>query len=264
VDCSSLGCSWLESSRCCRANKSSSDQRTKKGRRLGDRPFFFSLASGLPYNDRRNSSAIPRLRLSWRILLSLLPVVLFYPFTLTALANFLTFSQSPEPSDLILVLGGDFWGPRVLTGAELGARGYAPRVLISGPPYRNQPESELAIAFLEEKGYRKDLFTSFPNYAKSTIEEAVAVCPELKRLGASRVLIVTTAYHSRRANLVLRLFCPGIRFRSIAAPDDQFQPESWWKTPRYRQIFFAEWEKIMATVFWEYPRHKLTLHWRAV
>jgi uncharacterized SAM-binding protein YcdF (DUF218 family) len=191
-------------------------------------------------------------------LISLALAIVSYPFVLTWAAKFLLLSQQPEPANLILVLGGNFWGPRVLTGAELGVRGYAPRVMISGPPYRNQPESDLAISFLEEKGYRKELFTSFPIYGKSTIEEAIAVCPELRRLGASRILLVTSAYHSRRANVVFRLFCPGLTLRSIAAPDTQFEPENWWKNERYRKIFFSEWTKLLGTIFWKYPAYELT------
>jgi uncharacterized SAM-binding protein YcdF (DUF218 family) len=192
-------------------------------------------------------------------LTGLLLAAAFYPSVLTRLAMFLTLSEQPEKVDLILVLGGDFWGPRALKGAELGSRGYAKRVLISGPPYRDRPESELSIQFLIEKGFPRDLFLSFPNTTSSTIEEAIAVCPELHRLGAKRVLIVTSAYHSRRANIVFRLFCPEVHFLSTATPDTQFEAQNWWKTPRYRNIFFSEWEKIVGTVFWEYPKHNLKL-----
>ena len=184
-----------------------------------------------------------------------------YPWSLTILAKFLTLSQPPERADLVLVLGGDFWGPRVLLGADLGVHGYAPRVLISGPPYVAEPESELAIRFLVEKGYPKDIFISFPNTSTNTIEEALAVCPELSRLGARKVLLVTTAYHSRRANIVYRLFCPNISFRSVSAPDVHFAVENWWKTERFRQIFLSEWEKIAGTIFWKYPEHKFKDLW---
>src|SRR5258708_21245133 len=90
---------------------------------------------------------------SWRI----------YPLILAKLGEFLLEADQPERSDAILVLGGDFWGARVLKGAELGIQGFAPRVLISGPPYRNRPQSELAIEFLVQKGYPKALFVSLPN-----------------------------------------------------------------------------------------------------
>jgi uncharacterized SAM-binding protein YcdF (DUF218 family) len=176
---------------------------------------------------------------------------------LTGMATILTLSENPEPADLVLILGGDFWGPRALKGAELGARGYAPHVLISGPPYVNRPESELSIRFLVEKGYRQDLFLSFPNNTHATVEEAISVCQELHRLGARKVLIVTSAYHSRRANLVFRLFCPGVHFRSVAAPDPVFETANWWKTPAFRTIFFSEWKKIAGTIFWRYPEYIL-------
>jgi uncharacterized SAM-binding protein YcdF (DUF218 family) len=183
------------------------------------------------------------------------------PLMLTWMAKFLVLSQQPEPADLVLVLGGDFYGPRALLGAELGKLGYAPKVLISGGLYQNRPEGEFAIRFLVEKGYRRELFLSFPTTAQSTIEEAIAVCPELSRLGARRVLIVTSAYHSRRANLVFRLFCPGVRFRSIGAEDELFQADQWWKKPQCRAIFFSEWEKIVGTVFWKYPQHGFKCLW---
>jgi len=185
-----------------------------------------------------------------------------YPLILTRLAKFLLLSQQPERADLILILGGDFYGPRALLGAELGKRGYAPKVLISGALYENRPEGEFAIRFLVERGYRRELFISFPGTTQSTIEEAIAVCPELHRLGARKVLMVTSAYHSRRANVVFRLFCPGIQFRSIAAADEQFEAEKWWKEPRYRRVFFSEWGKIIGSMFWKYPEHKLERLWR--
>jgi uncharacterized SAM-binding protein YcdF (DUF218 family) len=198
-----------------------------------------------------------------RVLLAILVfsalAAIFYPVVLTRAAEFLLLSQQPTQADLILILGGNFYGPRAIVGAELGELGYAPKVLISGALYQDLPEGEFAIRFLVDKGYRRELFMSFPHTTQSTIEEAIAVCPELARLGARKVLIVTSAYHSRRANLVFRLYCPSIRFRSIAAPDDQFHSENWWKTPRYRKIFFSEWEKIIATLFWEYPIRRLRL-----
>jgi uncharacterized SAM-binding protein YcdF (DUF218 family) len=196
-------------------------------------------------------------RLGGIILLSLLvATAINYPFTLTWLAKFLVLSEPPEQADLVLILGGDFWGSRALMGAELGARGYAPKVLISGPPYVDRPESELSIDFLVTKGYRREMFLSFPIAVKSTTDEAIAVCPELNRLGAKKVLLVTSSYHSRRANIVFRLFCPSVGYRSVAARDDQFEVENWWKTERFRRIFLSEWEKLFGTLLWKYPQRQ--------
>jgi len=189
---------------------------------------------------------------------------LCYPALLAEMGQFLVLSQGPSPADLILVLGGDFWGPRALKGAELGQRGYAPIVMISGPPYFKRPESELSIRFLVERGYPSDLFVSFPHVATSTIEEAIAVCPELHRRNARKVLIVTSGYHSRRANTVFRLFCPGIKFASTVPADNEFRIGDWWNHPHDRHVFFSEWKKLVATVVWKYPEDALNRLLRAL
>lgn len=175
--------------------------------------------------------------------------------TLTLLGGFLVDSQPPQQADLILVLGGDFWGPRVLTGAELARQRYAPLALISGAPYQGRPEGELAIEFLVDKGYPKELFQVFGHHAGSTIAEAIALRPELARRHVKRVLLVTAAYHSRRATIVLTLFCPGVRFISVPAPDPYYHVQGWWNDDGSRDLFFSEWSKILGTVLLVYPRY---------
>jgi uncharacterized SAM-binding protein YcdF (DUF218 family) len=154
------------------------------------------------------------------------------------------------------VLGGDFWGPRVVKGAELATQGFAPYVLISGPPYRDRPESDLAIEFLVGKGYPRTLFRGYEHQAKSTIEEALALAPELKRLNIRRAILVTRASHSRRAGIVFHLFCPGIEFQAVPAADD-FKADQWWRDPYSRDVFYLEWQKIFGTVLWKYPEYRV-------
>ena len=180
---------------------------------------------------------------------------------LTFLGSSLICSQSPESADLILVLGGDFWGPRVSKAAELGQAGFAPRVLISGPPYAGQPEGNLAIEFLVKQGYSRNLFEVFGHNASSTVAEAMALRPELTRRGAKRVILVTSSYHSRRACIVVRLFCPGIRFISVPAPDSHYAADRWWKDQSSRDLFYSEWTKILGSVVIAYPTYRLS-HWR--
>jgi len=171
---------------------------------------------------------------------------------------FLVCSDPPQPSDLILVIGGDFYGPRVLKGADLGLQGFAPLVLISGPPYGgNRSEAEFAIDFLTSRGYPKRLFQAFGIRSGSTISEAEEVCRELKRRGVHRVILVTSAYHSRRASIVYRLFCPGIHFVSVPAGDSHYDPRNWWQNQESRRLFFSECKKILGSVLVAYPRNLL-------
>jgi uncharacterized SAM-binding protein YcdF (DUF218 family) len=180
--------------------------------------------------------------------------------TLNWLGNYLVCSDPLEPADLILVMGGDFWGPRVSTAAQLGALGFAPLVLISGPHYSGRPEGELAIEFLVKQGYPKDKFASFAHSEPSTVGEVRVLASELARRGVKRVIVVTSSYHSRRCALLFRLFCPGIHFISAPAPDSHYRPDEWWKDSNSHALFISEWTKILGSVLIAYPAYRLS-HW---
>lgn len=171
------------------------------------------------------------------------------------LGEFLVCRQTPQPADLVLVLAGDFYGARVVKGAELAMQGYAPLVLISSTPYGDRTEGLQAIDYFAARGYPRRLFATFEHHATSTIDEALALRPELARRHVKRVLLVTSAYHSRRASIVFGLFCPGIRFITIGASDQHYHPRDWWEDASSRRLFFVEWGKILGTVFFEYPKY---------
>lgn len=191
------------------------------------------------------------------MLLATVVLLIRWQATLNGLGGYLVASQPPQSADLILVLAGDFWGPRAAKGADLAVQGYAPLVLMSGTPYEGRPDGELAIEFLTKRGYPKRIFQSFSHNAHSTIEEAILLRPELARRGVKRVLLVTSAYHSRRAEIVFRLFCPGIQFISIPAPDLHYHAVDWWKDSNSRTLFFSEWKKILGTILIAYPKNRL-------
>ena len=147
----------------------------------------------------------------------------------------------------MFVPAGDARGNRILKGAELVREGYAPRAVISGPwgAYGNY-ECDLAIAFAVRAGYPQSYFVRFPNEARSTREEAAAAALKLRGMGARRVLLVTSVYHTRRAGALFRAAAPDLTFFVVAAPDADFAPESWWRNREARKIFLIEWLKTGA------------------
>jgi uncharacterized SAM-binding protein YcdF (DUF218 family) len=180
---------------------------------------------------------------------------------LSYLGNYLISNDAPQRADLILVLGGNFYGPRVLKGADLLAQGYAPIALFSGPLYQGRPQGDASITFLVRQGYSTRGLESLGNHAESTIEEAQADRAELVRRGAKRVLLVTASFHSRRSAIVFRLFCPGIQFISVPASDPQYHPDTWWTDSSSKRLFFSEWEKIIGTVLVAYPKYRFGRLW---
>jgi uncharacterized SAM-binding protein YcdF (DUF218 family) len=165
---------------------------------------------------------------------------------LRALGNFLTSEQEPFHADIIVVLAGGDTGNRILTAAGLVKRGYAPRILVSGPAccYGHR-ESDLAIAFAVAHGYPADWFIGFPIDGKSTQEEAHEIVPELARRHVDRFLVVTSNYHTRRAGSIYRELTAPERFRVVAAPDPLFRPDDWWQSRDGRKTWFLEWAKTM-------------------
>jgi uncharacterized SAM-binding protein YcdF (DUF218 family) len=178
----------------------------------------------------------------------LLALLIFRKSALSVLGESLVVSDPLNKADLIYVLAGDFFGNRVLLGADLGARGYAPRVLLSGGPYSTTYSGDLALQFAVEHGYPPKLFSAIRISAQSTIDEARALRPVFRSMGARRIILVTSNFHSRRTALVFRLFLPDLQFWIVPAPDADFDPRSWWKVRHSRALFFSEYRKIFGTL----------------
>ena len=77
--------------------------------------------------------------------------------------------------------------------------------------------------------------------AYDTISEALALAPELARLGVRRILLVTSRYHTRRAAAIWRrLYGAHLEITSVAAQDDPFDPDGWWRHGRQVRWLMAE------------------------
>jgi uncharacterized SAM-binding protein YcdF (DUF218 family) len=167
---------------------------------------------------------------------------------LSALGGYLIRDEAPSQADVIVVLAGDFLGNRILTAADLVRRGLAPKALVSGPGgMYGVHESDVAIAFVVRHGFPESYFLPFPNETRSTAEEADALIPELRKLHAHRIEIVTSNFHTRRAGNIYRSRAGDMEFHLIAAPDPYFSAGGWWKNREGRKTFLVEWEKTVAT-----------------
>jgi uncharacterized SAM-binding protein YcdF (DUF218 family) len=198
------------------------------------------------------------------ILLLLLVLLAFRQQVLIRLGESLVVSDPLEHADLIYVFAGDFWGSRVLLGANLGSKGWAPRVILAGGLYTgggyvNSYTSDLAVDFAVQHGYPRSLFLPIPMEAQSTVDEAHAMGPIFHRLGARRIILVTSNFHSRRAEQVFRLFLPEFDFRMEGSPEGDFDPHAWWNTPQQRHLLLSEYQKIIGTFLVRF--HLATADW---
>jgi uncharacterized SAM-binding protein YcdF (DUF218 family) len=173
---------------------------------------------------------------------------------LAGLGYALIHDEGPAKADIAVVLAGDSYGHRIIKAGELVRDGYVPAALVSGPAGAyGLHESDLAIPFAVRHGFPAEWFIAFPNQSLSTREEAAAILQELRRRNVRSFLLVTSDYHSARAR---RLFLSterelggGAPMRTVAAPDEFFRPNSWWRSRQGQKVAFMEWSKTVATVF---------------
>ena len=191
-------------------------------------------------------------RFRWVLLAAVLILlaIVTHVYWLSALGGFLIHDEAPAQADIIVVLAGDYLGNRILTAADLVRRGLAPKVLVSGPgDVYGLYESDLAIAFAVRRGFPESYFVRFPNDAKSTAAEADAIIPELRKLHARRIDVVTSNFHTRRAGNAYRSRAGDLEFHLVSAPDTYFSADGWWKNREGQKTFLVEWEKTVATWF---------------
>lgn len=174
-------------------------------------------------------------------------LVALTPLWVRLLGHFLVREQAPFRADMIVALAGDQEGERILKAASLAAAGWAPRVLVSGPPCcYGRHESDMAIDFAVRHGYPRGMFIPLPIEGRSTREEAGEIVAALDREHVKRFIIVTSTYHSRRAGSIYAGLVSRDQFRVVAAPDHAFTPDGWWRTREGLKQTFFEWSKTLA------------------
>jgi uncharacterized SAM-binding protein YcdF (DUF218 family) len=176
--------------------------------------------------------------------------LIFHNAVLGAMGAYLVNAGPPEKADIALVLAGDGEGNRILTAAQLARRGYISRVLVSGPSgIYGLHECDLAIPFAVKAGYPESYFLHFENDARSTKEEAREGVPRLRQLGAHKILLVTSDYHTRRSGKIFRAAAPDLEFIVVGAPDTSFTTDGWWHNRQGEKIAFNEWVKTLTEPF---------------
>lgn len=185
---------------------------------------------------------------------AVLLAVLLNSVWLPWLGSALVRDDGPSKADMAVVLGGDYYGNRILKAAELVKAGYVRAALVSGPAeFYGFYESDLAIPFAVHHGYPADMFIPFPNRALSTREEAPLILGELRKRGVHSFLLITSDFHTARAARVfeaaLKKTGGGLSFRVTAAPHHFFQANNWWRSRESQKTVFLEWSKTVASAF---------------
>jgi uncharacterized SAM-binding protein YcdF (DUF218 family) len=144
------------------------------------------------------------------------------------------------PARAIAVLSG---GPpfRAMEGAKLYRAGWAPEVWLTHPVLAEEPAfRSLGIEYhaeeyyntqvLEKLGVPASAIRVLPDGVLNTASEDLAIFKELKKVGGTRVIIVTSEPHTRRTRAIWHTLIgdtPELIVRG--APEDTFDPGRWWR-----------------------------------
>ena len=154
--------------------------------------------------------------------------------------------DAPERSDVILVLAGET-DRRPARALQLLDQGYGRRVVIDVP-------AATKIYDFSQVQLAKKYVDSLPNAALvricpiaglSTRDESHDVEKCLESEEASKVLIVTSEFHSRRALSIFRHEIGGKSFSVAAARDETQFGTRWWTRRQWAKTCLDEWERLV-------------------
>jgi hypothetical protein len=183
-----------------------------------------------------------RRRRAWSLTLVLVVVVIVALILFGANAGKMLVIDSPQPSDLIVVLAGET-DARPARALELLDQGYARRLLI------NVPADQRVFGFTAEQ-LAQQYERSRPESAQlsicpieglSTREEAHDVEKCLAREQGTRILLVTSDYHTHRALSIFRREISGKSFSIAAAYDSEQFGTRWWAHRQWAKTWLDEW-----------------------
>ncbi len=202
----------------------------------------------------------------FKVLSFFLLIFLGWLFLAPFLAEILIVEKPLEKADAILVLGGSYtYVERTQKAAELFKKGVAPRIFLtddgeqsgwSNVEKRNPPFVELARNSLIAAGVPPENIEILEPAVTGTIYEARILLEKAKSANLRSVLIVTSAYHTRRAfSTFQRIFAENNQPTALgitSPPTGQQTPPpfSWWLSPFGWKIVAGEYVKSL--VYWVY------------
>ncbi|WP_162179801.1 YdcF family protein [Bryobacter aggregatus] len=167
---------------------------------------------------------------------------------LTGLAQYLVQAETPKKADVIIVLGGDTVGSRILTACQLAEQNYSQRIWVSGiQGIYGFWESDLAKQYATGRGCRAEWLTPLHNNVDSTTDEAHIIAPALRAQGVKSYLLVTSNFHTRRAGDLFRKATPEMEVTVVASSNSGFSVDGWWHDRRSRKTFAYEWIKTITS-----------------
>jgi uncharacterized SAM-binding protein YcdF (DUF218 family) len=160
----------------------------------------------------------------------LLATYFLTPVLLNEAAEWLIREDRLVRADVIVAFGGDIRCNREKRAAELYHQGWADNVVVSGMSFAwGFHTGEAARKYVMSLGVPEEKI-SMISETLNTREEARALDDLMRRRGWNSAIIVTAAFHSRRATYTAEKAAQGRTFYSSPVPtgSPEWTPHAWW------------------------------------
>jgi uncharacterized SAM-binding protein YcdF (DUF218 family) len=164
-------------------------------------------------------------------------------------------SQKPDPlivrcapADAIVAISGGDTAARTQEAITLYQNGWAPKLIFSGAARDTSSPSNAAAMKRQatDAGIPVSAIT-VEEFARDTQENAEKIQSITSGKNVQRLILVTSAYHQRRANIEFRhTFTPATQIINHPVPIDKHWSVLWWLTPSGWWLAISEVVKIIA------------------
>ena len=202
----------------------------------------------------------PLLLLVGFVLLASIVMYIFRVPMLVSMARFLSVPDRLMPADIIYLLGGDYLtrAPHAaaLFKQKLAANIAIPKEEISQAVQfgLQRHSTNIAVDMLVQLGVDASAITVLENQTggvTSTHDEAMLLKDYVSRQSLNTVIIVTTAFHTRRSRWIFKrvLKDEGVNILMSPAEHIKFNEGNWWKVEKGFLLYIEEYIKFIYYLF---------------
>lgn len=164
-----------------------------------------------------------------------------------------TEKQGCQAADAIIAISGGDTVARAEEAIKLYQNGWAPKLVFSGAAQDKTGPSNAAV--MRDSAIKAGVLTKdilIEENSRTTGQNAEETSALLDDASISSIILVTSAYHQRRASLEFGQAFTSVQVRSHPTPGDRQWSQWWWITPRGWYLAIGELAKI-AVVYMEGP-----------
>jgi len=167
--------------------------------------------------------------LGWTLAIILTTLLVGFAL-LVGVGFYLSPQDNVDKADVIVVVSGGQTTSRAEKGIDLYKQGYAPKIIFSGASLDDGPSNAFAM---RDQALASGVPASniyIDEKSQNTYENAVNSKAILQSLAASKIILVTSPYHQRRANQTFEsVLGKDYQLLGVSAFDDRWSKSQWWR-----------------------------------